>query len=995
MRSNAILFHGLYTMFFNCITTFYSLGFYILLFSLILLVVWQSVRGMKRSGSLSSALADERQIFAALVENSSDFIGIADPDGKPVYLNPAGRRMVGLPPTFPIEDTKIPEYYPPDVRAFASDVIVKSMSETGAWKGETYFRRWDSEEAIPVSDEHFIIKDGKSGRILGMGTITRDITEIRKAKEDLIKLNENLELRVAERTAALEEDVARRIQAESELREEKKIIREVLESVKDHAIFRIDADGIIRSWNSGATKITGYQRGEILGKNFAIFYPKSDTEAGKPKDDLRTATGEGKIEEEVQRIRKDGSEFWASAGISSIRDETGQLVGFTVIIRDITDQTLAAKTLKQANELLQSEVLKKTAEVETFKILGESIPQLCWIAHADGRIFWYNQRWYQYTGTTFKEMEGWGWKCVHDPQMLPKVLERWQTSIQTGTPFEMEFTLRGADGKFRWFLTRVSPLRSETGEVISWFGTNTDIDAQKQASLERENHLQAINSLNEELEKRVEERTVELELQATIVANMAEGVCLVGAEDGKIIYSNPKFDLMFGYNAGELIGKSVRILNYEEDAGVAERVTQLMNLIRARGIHSYEIENIRKDGKRLWRRVNASTFQHPRYGLVFVAVHEDITERKLAENALKDSEERFRRVFESAHDGIIIVDEKGYIQQANDRSLKMFGYTHEEIIGSNLEILIPENLREKHRVNRQSYIANPDPRPMGVGLELYGRRKDGAQVPVDISLSPIQSSEGLRVTAIIRDITERREYAQALRERAKELARSNAELEQFAYVASHDLREPLRAISNYTQLLERRYKGSLDEAADKYIRHLVEGVSRMQNLISDLLAYSKVRTITSEANDLDMDFIVKEALQSLKIAVAESKAEVYVESLPIIKADPVLMLQLMQNLISNALKFRRPEVTPEIRISARKEDNAWIFAVRDNGIGIEQRHWDRVFVIFQRLHTRDQYSGTGIGLAICKKIVEQEGGMIWLESVPGQGTTFFFELPVR
>jgi light-regulated signal transduction histidine kinase (bacteriophytochrome) len=247
-------------------------------------------------------------------------------------------------------------------------------------------------------------------------------------------------------------------------------------------------------------------------------------------------------------------------------------------------------------------------------------------------------------------------------------------------------------------------------------------------------------------------------------------------------------------------------------------------------------------------------------------------------------------------------------------------------------------------------------------------------------------------TSAVRDITERRRAEEALAERTAELARSNAELEQFAYVASHDLQEPLRMVTSYTQLLARRYKGKLDEDADEFITFAVDGATRMQGLIQDLLAYSRVGTRGAAFAPTDCNRVVEQVLGDLSAAITEAGATVTHDPLPTVTADAGQLGQLFLNLIGNAVKFRG-QAPPRIHVTAERADGAWRFAVMDNGIGLDPQYADRIFVIFQRLHTRAEYPGTGIGLAICKKIVERHGGRIWVEATPGGGSTFVFTIP--
>lgn len=352
----------------------------------------------------------------------------------------------------------------------------------------------------------------------------------------------------------------------------------------------------------------------------------------------------------------------------------------------------------------------------------------------------------------------------------------------------------------------------------------------------------------------------------------------------------------------------------------------------------------------------------------------------------------FRGLLQSAPDAIVIVDDHGRISIVNRQAEVLFGYQREELLGQKIEALLPLNVREQHVHERREYTSAPRMRPMGAGLELFGRRKDGVEFPVEISLSPMHSSDGMLIISTIREVTERKRAEQNLKAIAADLARSNAELEQFAYVASHDLQEPLRMVASYTQLLARRYQGKLDEDADEFIGFAVDGARRMQELINDLLAYSRAGTRQLQLSAVDVNQVVDSLASDLSITIDESGARVTREELPTVRADATQIRQLLQNLIANGLKFHRPGVAPHVHVSATRDRDMWRFAVRDNGIGIDPQYAERIFVLFQRLHTRADYPGTGIGLAICKKIVERHGGRICFESEIDRGTTFFFTL---
>ena len=367
----------------------------------------------------------------------------------------------------------------------------------------------------------------------------------------------------------------------------------------------------------------------------------------------------------------------------------------------------------------------------------------------------------------------------------------------------------------------------------------------------------------------------------------------------------------------------------------------------------------------------------------------EIAERKQTEKGLAEREATLRSIFRAAPTGIGMLCNR-IIKQANDRICEMTGYSSEELLGQSAKILyLTEEEFELVGQEKYSQIGK-----QGTGtVETCWRRKDGEVIDVQLSLAPIDPEDlsvGVTFTAL--DITERKQAEAALARKTEELACSNAELEQFAYVASHDLQEPLRMVSSYVQLLARRYKEKLDSDADDFINFAVDGANRMQALIRDLLAYSRVGTRGERLEPTSCETVLDQTLANLQFAIEENGARVTHDPLPTVLADPSQLSQLFQNLIGNAIKFRRDEA-PHVHLGAERRENEWLFSVRDNGIGIDEEYGERIFEIFQRLHGRNDYSGTGIGLAICKKIVERHGGRIWVVSDPGGGSTFYFTLP--
>ena len=359
-------------------------------------------------------------------------------------------------------------------------------------------------------------------------------------------------------------------------------------------------------------------------------------------------------------------------------------------------------------------------------------------------------------------------------------------------------------------------------------------------------------------------------------------------------------------------------------------------------------------------------------------------------DVLTETQRLLASIVESTDDAIISKDLNGIITSWNTAAQRILGYSHEEAIGQPISIIAPsDRLDEMPRI-----LAEIKEGRRVDHYETKRRRKDGQLIDVSLTVSPIHDAEGKVVGAskIMRDITEQKLAVQTLAAQAEQLARSNADLQQFAYVTSHDLQEPLRTISAFSALVKRRYSGQLDDEACELLDLIVSAAERMNALIRDLLSYSRTLNSTETRRaKVDLNSAVQWALNNLQQAIQESNAAIEVDELPEVYGDKITLVQLFQNLISNAIKYRAAE-TPRIRISAAQGADEYVLSIADNGIGIAPAYHQRVFGLFRRLHG-DRYPGTGIGLALCKTIVEKHGGFIWVESELSHGATFKFSLP--
>lgn len=518
----------------------------------------------------------------------------------------------------------------------------------------------------------------------------------------------------------------------------------------------------------------------------------------------------------------------------------------------------------------------------------------------------------------------------------------------------------------------------------------------------------------EEHRKRATLELREARDELRIILNGVTDGITVQAENGQVIYANEAASALLGYNEPEALVRSTAEsratrFSFLDDSGgivpIEQRPRAQVFRSGKPATMSFQIRLVESGEERWINLKSAPVFNERSHAKIAVNILQDITAQKTreleqarfhqqAEFHHRRIDRLIRHVPAMVFEGVLELDSG--IQRldfVSSYTAEMLGYAPEEMRGSPLLLstLIHPDDREALENSITEQLSHGDK----VQLIFRAIRKDGEVIHCEAQFTLTRDGNGTPISTagVVRDITERVRYEEHLKEAADNLMRSNEELEQFAYIASHDLQEPLRMVTSYLQLIEQRYGDKLDDDGHEFIHYAVDGAKRMKNLINDLLLYSRFQRTKTVFEPFAMDEALSQALGNLQLAIKDSGAVITHDALPEITANEGQMVQLWQNLLANAIKFRGDEPV-KIHVSARREQKHWVFSVQDNGIGIDPRHSERIFLIFQRLHSREAHTGTGIGLAICRKIVERHHGRIWVDSSSGAGATFYFSLPV-
>ncbi|MEO5563331.1 MAG: PAS domain S-box protein, partial [Chitinophagaceae bacterium] len=667
-------------------------------------------------------------------------------------------------------------------------------------------------------------------------------------------------------------------------------------------------------------------------------------------------------------LHKNGSWRWIETTLTNMLDDPA-IAGIVDNFRDVTEKKLAEEKIRTAKERYDLVVKATNEAVWDWDLESNNV----YWDEAFRSLFGYDP---EKDITTIHE-----WDAHIHPDDAQNVIDSVDavTKSVSSSQWQAEYRFLKSNGVYANVLDRGFVMRDKNGKPIRMIGAMQDIT----------DKLKADQDLRDSEEKR------------SLIMNAALDAIICMNLKGIITFWNPQAEKIFGWKAEEVIGRTLSEII----------IPPAFRSFHDKGLENYaktghgpalnvllELSAINRDNKEFPIELTVLPIRQEKEEF-FCAFVRDITRRKTTEEQLKLSKERYDTVAKATNDVIYewdIVNDVNYWSEGYEI---MFGHKRTGDIMSADSWVNNLHPDEKENLFAATYEAF-EKKQTSLTRELRFRCADGSYKTIFDKLVILydKNDKPLKIVGAMQDITERKEHETAiinlnrqLNKRAEELAASNAELENFAYVASHDLQEPLRMVSSFLQLLEKKYKSELDETANQYINFAVDGADRMKCLILDLLEYSRVNTSQELRSHTEISDIINQVINTYSTKIHDTKAVIKLQLMPSINVNSTQMTQLFQNLIGNALKYNK-SVAPEIEIGCEEKENEWQFFVKDNGIGIDPKFFDRVFIIFQRLHSKTQFSGTGIGLAICKKIVEKHGGKIWIESIDKKGCTFIFTL---
>ncbi|MDO9185487.1 MAG: PAS domain S-box protein [Bacteroidia bacterium] len=717
-------------------------------------------------------------------------------------------------------------------------------------------------------------------------------------------------------------------------------------------------EGYFEIINPNFEKKLGYSQKELLEKKFINFIHPDDIETTL-KEMEKLKAGEISLNF-TNRYRKiDGGYLWFEWNATP--NQTDKKI--YAIVRDITERKIEEVTLNESEE--------------KYRDLFDNASDLIQCVDPHGKFLYVNNAWKKTLGYTDEEIKT---KIIFDiihPEYQQECRDIFSRLLkgENFNEFEMGFLTKGNQ---KIVVNGASMPKMINGKMISTRGIFRNITQKK---IDEENLKKYIHELKNN------------EQQIRAIFDNAPDPVIVIDDKSNVIKWNPKAETVFGWKAIDVVGKP--LIQYIIPAQFHESYNKEMQPFLAKDLENvsnttFEIEAKNQNGTEFPISLSISSYKIDDKKYYFICFARDITENRKSLDALKISENFLDSIIENFPIIIFVknVSDLRYVR-VNKLVEELFGFSKKEIIGKSDYELFPKEEADRFVANDKKLLETG--KLFEIDEEPVHTKYKGIRI-IETKIVLVKDSIGkpIYILGIANDITDRKKIQTELDNKTKELARSNTELEQFAYIASHDLQEPLRMVTSYLQLLENRYKDKLDQDAKDFISFAVDGSNRMRSLIHSLLEYSRINRVKA-FEIIDVNILLKEVLENLSTAIKENKATININDLPKINGDPILINQLFQNLIQNAIKFKNTR-NPEIDISCKEEKDEYIFSVKDNGIGIQKEYIDKIFIIFKRLHSKEEYPGTGMGLAICKKIVERHGGKIWVESEFGKGSTFYFTI---
>lgn len=802
-------------------------------------------------------------------------------------------------------------------------------------------------------------------RVLSMKSpeeLEQEITARKAAEFELKHANESLEQRVAERTAEL-------ARVNESLWEEREWFRTTLTSIGD-AVITTDTAGRVTIMNQVSESLTGWSFEEAKGQPLSNVFNIINQQTREPVENpaLR-ALNEGAIiglANHTILISKEGQEYFIDDSAAPIKNDSRAIVGAVLIFRDISEKYRAEMKLRESEA--------------KFTQLADAIPQLAWMADPEGNIYWYNSRWYEYTGTTLEQMQGWGWQSVHDPATLDSVLEKWKSSLQSGKSFSMVFPLRGADGELRPFLTMSVPFRDEEGNIIRWFGTNTDISK--------------IRQIEEELQE------ARSRMESTLAA--AEIGTWEYDPTNNVVRADANLIKMFDVDAEAETALPIEIFLKNIHPDDQQRVSvAIEKALTENESYEEEYQVLNKGSELRWVIARGRVERNPETQLARLSgVVVDITQQKMAEQALINSEEQLKLVLDSAELGSWHLNPETKELQTDERFREIFGVTSKTMTYQEAIDIIPPEDRE--RVLAAVEISMNPENPVPYSVEHRVIRPDGETrwvfVKGRVNIEETGDQKSLAsFDGTVMDITEQWQVREELRLTAEKLSEADRRKDEFLATLAHELRNPLAPIRTGLEAI----KFAMDdpEMRERIRGTMVRQTEQMVHLIDDLLDVSRITQgkLHLRLAQVSLKDVIESAVEATQPFIQESHHHLSItlpEEPVVLNADPTRLAQVFSNLLHNASKYTREN--GHIWLNAKTEDQQIIISVKDDGIGIPAEMKELIFEMFGQIEPSFEggYTGLGIGLTLVKSIVDMHGGTIQVHSEgENKGSEFTIELP--